>query len=253
MTHKTFDMDELSHFKKLSSHWWDTKGPFEQLHAMTPLRMAFLKDKMGIHFRCSENADRKLFKGLRVLDVGCGGGLLCEPLARLGADVTGIDPIQENINMAKGHAEAMGLPITYLTCGIEDIAQETPPFDVIVASELIEHVRDYKGFLKECASCLSPQGGIFISTFNKTIKSYLFGILAAEYVLKLAPRGTHSWDKFVSPQDLSQTLSSLELGDQSLTGIAFSPFKREWSFSSSTEVNYFLWAGHLSEINDGVS
>lgn len=245
MALNTRDMAELDHFKKHSSHWWAGQGPFEQLHAITPLRMAFLKEKVAIHFRRSEN-DPKPFQGLRILDVGCGGGLLCEPLARLGADITGIDPVEENITTAKAHAEAMGLTPTYLSCGIENLPDDVPPFDVIVASEIIEHVIDPQGFLAACVGRLKPHGGLFVTTLNKTLKSYLLGIVIAEYVLRLAPRGTHSWNKFISPQDLSCHLSSLGLGDQEISGISFSPLRGEWELSSSTDVNYFLWAGRAS-------
>lgn len=186
---------------------------------------------------------RTFLQGLRVLDVGCGGGILCEPLARLGAEVTGIDPVPESIEIAREHAAGMGLPITYLPCGVEDLPPDLPLFDAIIASESIEHVPDHHGFLKACTAHLKPHGGMIVTTFNKTLKSYLLGILAAEYVLRWAPRGTHSWDKFISPQDLSQLLSSFGLGDQELTGVAYSPLKRSWEFSHSTDVNYFLWAG----------
>lgn len=241
MNFNQYDSKELSHFKNLSSHWWEEKGPFEQLHAITPLRMAYLKEKVGVHFRRSEN-DPNPFQGLRVLDVGCGGGILCEPLARLGADVTGIDPVDENIQNAKAHAEGMGLSITYLPCGVEDLSLDFPLFDVVIASEIIEHVTDQESFLKSCVARLKPGGGVFITTLNKTLKSYFLGILAAEYVLKFAPKGTHSWDKFISPQDLSRMLLSLGLGNQDIVGLTYSLLKGGWGFSALTDVNYFLWA-----------
>jgi len=240
MTLNTRDALELNHFKNLSSHWWDEKGPFKILHRITPLRMAFIREKVGVQFGCIEEA-LKPFRGLRVLDVGCGGGLLCEPLARLGADVTGIDPLEENITVAKDHANAMGLSITYLPHTIEEMPQDCPSFDVIVASEIIEHVINPDGFLEACVKHLSARGGMVLTTFNKTFKSYLFGILMAENVLKWAPRGTHSWEKFISPQDLSQKLLALGLGNQEIAGLSFSPLTGNWQLSSSTDVNYFLW------------
>lgn len=244
---ETQDTDELNHFQTFSSLWWDAHGPFSQLHAITPLRMAFIKEKVGIHFERKEN-DLKPFQGLRILDVGCGGGILCEPLARLGAEVTGVDPLSESIGIAKAHAEKMNLPLTYLTCGIENLPSDLPLFDVIIASEIIEHVADHQGFLKACIQHLKPRGGMIFTTFNKTLKSYLLGIVVAEYVLGWAPRGTHSWDKFISPQDLSRFLSSAGFGHQDITGITFSLLKREWTFSSSIDVNYFMWAGRESEL-----
>jgi 2-polyprenyl-6-hydroxyphenyl methylase/3-demethylubiquinone-9 3-methyltransferase len=204
--------------------------------------MAFIKEKVGLHFKIPENA-LKPFQGLRILDVGCGGGILCEPLARLGAEVVGIDPVEESIEVARNHAAQMNLSPTYLPYSVEDLPEDLPLFDVIIASEIIEHVPDPHHFIEACTAHLKPSGGMFLSTFNKTLKSYLLGIVAAEYVLGWAPRGTHSWDQFISPQDLSRLLSSRGLGQQELSGVAFSPFKREWAFSSSTDVNYFLWAG----------
>lgn len=245
MKHNLTDKNELNHFKNLSSHWWDAQGPFDQLHAINPLRIAYIKEKVGIHFRRSEG-DPKPLQGLRVLDVGCGGGLLCEPLARLGAEVTGIDPVQENIHIAKAHAEAMDLPITYLSRRVENLPVDLPLFDLVIASEIIEHITDHQNFLKGCVARLASHGGMIVTTFNKTLKSYLLGILAAEYVLKWAPRGTHSWDKFVPPQDLSRILSSFGLGDQDITGLSYSPLRGGWCFSSSTDVNYFLWAGRTA-------
>lgn len=240
MTANTRDHPELAHFQAWSSSWWDEQGPYKILHAITPLRMAFIKEKIGLHFKHPEKAIRPL-KGLRILDVGCGGGLLCEPLARLGAEVTGIDPLEETIHGARAHAQAMGLKITYLPCSIEEI--NLPLFDVIIASEIIEHVANPDHFLTACAERLSPNGGMVITTFNKTLKSYVFGILVAEYLLKWAPKGTHTWDKFITPQYLSQNLLALGFSSFDVKGLSFSPLTGEWSLSSKTDINYFLWAG----------
>jgi 2-polyprenyl-6-hydroxyphenyl methylase/3-demethylubiquinone-9 3-methyltransferase len=242
MTLNTRNIIELDHFKNLSTTWWNELGPFQILHAITPLRLFFIKEKCGIHFQIPENT-LKPFKGLRILDVGCGGGLLCEPLARLGADVTGIDPVLENIEIAKTHGEEMGLSISYLDHAIEDLPSDLPLFDVIVASEIIEHVDNPDGFLKACVSHLSEQGGMIVTSLNKTLKSYLFGIIAAEYILKWAPKGTHAWEKFITPQDLSQKLRLLGLGDQDMTGLQYSPLSRTWKLGPSMDINYFLWAG----------
>ncbi|OJW53429.1 MAG: hypothetical protein BGO67_01650 [Alphaproteobacteria bacterium 41-28] len=241
MAINTRDTAELDHFKNLSSTWWSEGGPFRILHAITPLRMAFIKENIGVHFRLPEISSRP-FQGLRILDVGCGGGLLCGPLARLGAEVTGIDPLEENTLIAQNHAEAMGLPITYLASTIEDLSPDLPPFDVVIASEIIEHVADPDGFLRECANHLSSRGGMVVTTFNKTLKSYLLGIIAAEYILGWAPRGTHSWKKFISPRDLSLQLKELGLRNQALTGLYFSPLSGDWRLSPVTDVNYFMWA-----------
>lgn len=237
----TLNLSELHHFQALSSTWWDERGPFKVLHEITPYRIAFLKEKAGIHFQIPEDKT-DFFKGLRILDVGCGGGILCEPLARLGAEVVGIDPLQENINIAKAHAEAMALAITYLPSAIEYLPNDIPPFDIVIASEIIEHVDNPDGFLTICANHLTPQGGLMITTFNQTMKSYILGILMAEYVLKWAPQGTHSWEKFISPQKLSQKLQDLALHHQEFSGLQYLPLSQKWSFSHSLDVNYFLWA-----------
>lgn len=240
MTRKTWESSELDHFQNLASTWWDQKGPFRVLHGITPLRMAFLKEKISVNFHVSPSSVRP-FQGLRILDIGCGGGLLCEPMARLGAEVTGIDPVRENIITAKVHARDMGLSITYLPVAIEDLPQDLPLFDVIVISEILEHVKDVDAFLQMCLQRLQPQGGIVITTLNKTLKSFLFGIVAAEYILKWAPPGTHSWNKFITPQTLSQKLRDLGIKKQEITGLNFSPLSREWFLSPSTDINYFLW------------
>lgn len=242
----TRNFTELKHFQSLSDKWWDEKGPLRLLHEITPQRIAFIKEKGGIHFHLSEKSFTP-FQGLRILDIGCGGGILCEPLARLGADVTGIDPVEENIIQAKAHAAACELSITYLPHAIEDLPADLPRYDMIIASEIIEHVDNPDGFLTSCVERLAPRGGLFISTFNKTLKSYLLGILAAEYILKWAPQGTHSWTKFISPQDLSKKLTALGLGSQDITGLRFSPLRGEWLLSPSTDINYFLWGAREGE------
>lgn len=242
MAPNTRNKTELEHFKAHSGTWWDEAGPFKVLHDITPLRMSFIKEKVGIHFNLKDNATHPL-KGLRILDVGCGGGLLCEPLARLGATVVGIDPVEENIKVAEAHAKEMGLKISYLACAVEDLPADTPPFDVVVASEIIEHVDHPDAFLKACAVHLAPRGGMVVTTFNRTFKSYVLGILVAEYILRWAPVGTHTWEKFITPEEMSQKLASLGLGIQEVLGISFSPHNRDWEFTSSLDMNYFMWAG----------
>ncbi len=237
----TQNQEELNHFQKLSSTWWDENGPFRILHEITPLRMAFIKDNLEISFGRT-NKGAKPLKGLRILDVGCGGGILCEPLARLGATVVGIDPVEENIEVAQSHAEQMGLSIDYQACAIENLPKEIPSFDIVIASEIIEHVDQPYAFVKCCANRLKKKGGLVVTTFNKTLKSYLLGIIAAEYVLGWAPQGTHSWNKFIKPEDLSCELSQLGLKDQDISGLCFNPLSQEWQLSSSHDVNYFLWA-----------
>lgn len=237
----TKNLIEISHFESLSSSWWNEDGPFRILHTINPLRIAYIKERIGVHFGIPDDTI-KPFKGLRILDIGCGGGILCEPLARLGADVTGIDPVIENIDVAKAHAEKMGLSIAYLACAIEEFPTDLLPFDVVIASEILEHVDNPNGFLKKCVEHLSERGGMLVTTFNKTFKSYFLGILAAEYILKWAPKGTHRWDKFIPPHELSKKLTALGLSNQEITGLGFSPLTREWTLVPSTDINYFLWA-----------
>lgn len=226
----TQDPHELAHFKRLSSTWWDEKGPFQLLHAMTPLRVSFILEK----------AARPLH-GLRILDVGCGGGILCEPLARLGADVVGIDAVEENIRVAQDHGQALGLSIRYFAKAIEDLPPDLGPFDLVIASEILEHVTEPRHFLKACADQLHEHGSLYITTLNQTLKSYLFGILAAEYILGWAPRGTHTWGKFIPPHRLTVMLKEIGFRAQSLQGVRLSPLSKTWHFSSSREINYFLW------------
>lgn len=260
----TCDPNEIKHFQSLSNTWWDEGGPFRLLHAMTPLRMAFLTERIKRSFlrrggnkpiaqaqqgqrsdlsqRTGGSEEGKLpLKGMRILDVGCGGGLLCEPLSRLGADVIGIDPVEKNVRTAMEHAKAGGLSITYHPYAIEAIPVDFPKVDVIVASEILEHVENPEAFLRACASHIKPGGGIFLSTLNRTLKSYLLGIVAAEHILQWAPRGTHSWEKFVSPDMLSQTLQDLGFSYQELQGVCLSPLTQRWRFSPSLSINYFMW------------
>ncbi len=236
----TRDPLELEHFNKLSATWWDEAGPFQLLHRMTPLRMAFLLERATSYFDLPENSPTPL-QGLRILDVGCGGGLLCEPLARLGADVVGIDPVEDHLSVARAHAEAIGLSISYLPCAIEDLPSDLEGFDLVVASEIIEHVVDVDGFLHACAEKVGDHGALMVTTLNQTLKSYVFGILAAEYLLKWAPPGTHAWDKFLPPPILSRKLKALGLTTQYTQGVRLSPLSKTWHFSSSMDINYFLW------------
>lgn len=236
----TRDPLELEHFTKLSATWWDEAGPFQLLHRMTPLRMAFLLECATSYFNLPENVSHPL-QGLRILDVGCGGGLFCEPLARLGADVTGIDPVGAHLEVARAHASKNGLTIQYIPCAIEDLPSDHRAFDLVIASEILEHVADQDGFLQVCVETLAPRGALMVTTLNQTMKSYVLGILAAEYLLKWAPQGTHSWDKFVPPHVLSRKLKALGLTTLYTQGVRLSPLNKTWHFSSCMDINYFMW------------
>lgn len=237
----TRDFSELIHFKGLRDEWWNPNGSFKVLHQVTPCRLLFLKEHVGRYFSLAVQ-ERQPFQRLRILDIGCGGGLLSEPLARLGAEVLGIDPVEDALVCARAHAHESHLVISYLPCTIETLPPEEGLFDVIVASEVLEHVNHPHEFLRACKDRLKPKGGLFLSTFNKTLKSYLFGILGAEYILKWAPHGTHRWEKFISPENLTGQLMDLGFSHQEMRGLSFSPFRREWSLSSALDINYFVWA-----------
>lgn len=218
---------EINHFKNLSSEWWDENGPLKMLHQLNPLRITYIKEKVG------------LFKNLRILDVGCGAGILTEPLARLGADVTGIDIVSENIEIASQHAQRAGLSIHYMTTSIEDYRQMSPGFfDVVLALEILEHVENPSLFLKNCASVLKERGHLFVSTFHRTIKSYLLGIIMAEHILKWVPQDTHHWSKFLKPSEIHNALKEKGFMFEDLKGITYDFWESQWKFSPDVSVNY---------------
>lgn len=239
MTSKTsIKINELDHFASLSSHWWDESGPLHSLHALNPTRLEFICQHLSNHFN-RKFANGQMLKGLSVLDVGCGGGLLCEPMARLGAKVTGIDPVQENCAAANHHAQASGLSIQYQAKTIEQIRGK---FDVVLVMEVVEHVANVDEFVASCGARVKPEGIIFFSTLNRTMKSYLLGIVAAEYILRWAPRGTHHWDQFVRPEELSTALeaTNFKLIDQK--GMRYNLGQKSWELCNDMSVNYLLTA-----------
>ncbi|HQS83758.1 MAG TPA: bifunctional 2-polyprenyl-6-hydroxyphenol methylase/3-demethylubiquinol 3-O-methyltransferase UbiG [Alphaproteobacteria bacterium] len=219
---------EINHFRKLADHWWEEKGPFSMLHQLNPLRVQYIK-----------NALRGELKGLKILDVGCGGGILAEPLARLGANVTGLDVVLENIEVASRHAEAEGLKIQYKALSLEDYLKTTPSkFDVVLALEVLEHVENPKYFLETCASALKEEGSLFVSTFHRTAKSYLLGIVMAEYVLKWVPKKTHHWTQFLKPSEIYEALREDGFVFEDLVGVTYDLWKSNWKISQDTSVNY---------------
>ncbi len=218
----TVDLQEVKTFSANASQWWDQTGPFKPLHQLTPLRIAFLVDTLGP------------LKGRKILDIGCGGGLVCEPLARLGASIIGIDPSLENITAAVGHKG--DLPITYKACSAEEMEGS---FDVILALEVVEHVTSLEAFLYHCRRLLLPGGRLILSTLNRTPASFLGGIVAAEYLLNWVPRGTHDWTKFVKPSELSRAARTTGLELTGLQGFGFDLIHRQWRLQESVQVNYF--------------
>jgi 2-polyprenyl-6-hydroxyphenyl methylase / 3-demethylubiquinone-9 3-methyltransferase len=233
----TLDAEEIDRFARLSSQWWDQRGKFRALHKIGPARLGFLRDEMVRHFALTPGEMRPL-EGLRVLDIGCGGGLICEPLARLGARVTGLDPAVENIEAARRHAEGQGLAIEYRAGRVEELASDGLTFDAVVCLEVVEHVPDPAAFLKACAALVRPGGLMLLSTLNRTIKAYLLAIIGGEYVLRWLPIGTHQWERFVTPDELTRHLRAAGLAAPTVKGLVYNPLADAWSLNADTDVNY---------------
>jgi 2-polyprenyl-6-hydroxyphenyl methylase/3-demethylubiquinone-9 3-methyltransferase len=232
---------EVQRFDALAGVWWDPKGPMAPLHAINPVRMRFVRDAIVKHFARDANAPSPL-TGLSALDIGCGAGLLSEPLSRLGADTLGLDPAGDAIGAARRHAEDSGASARYRAGAVEDLAREGAEFDVVLAMEVVEHVADVGAFLAEAAKVLKP-GGLFIgSTLNRTFKSFALAIVGAEYVLRWLPVGTHRWDKFVAPKEFADALKTAGLTAPAATGLVYAPLAREWRLARELDVNYFIVA-----------
>ena len=226
---------EIEKFSKMASEWWDPKGKFKPLHKFNPIRIKYIKENIIQNFKLKNN--NIPLKGVNILDIGCGGGLLSEPMCRLGASVTGIDASIKNINIAKLHAKKDNLKINYL-CSSPEKLKIKKKFDVILNMEIIEHVEDIQFFLNSCSKLLKKNGVMFVATINKTLKSYIFAIVGAEYVLRWLPIGTHEWEKFVNPKDLENILKKNNLSLNRLDGMHFNIIKDEWNVSKDLSVNY---------------
>jgi 2-polyprenyl-6-hydroxyphenyl methylase/3-demethylubiquinone-9 3-methyltransferase len=237
----TLDPDEIDRFARLASEWWDVKGKFRALHRIGPARLGFLREEMVRHFGMAGTGLRPL-TGLRLIDIGCGGGLICEPLARLGARVTGLDPAPEIIEAARRHAVGGGLDIDYRAGRVEELTAEAGAFDAVVCLEVVEHVPDAGAFLKACAGLVRPGGLMLLSTINRTLKAYLLAIVGAEYVLRWLPVGTHQWERFVTPDELSRHLRAAGLVAPTLEGLVYNPLADTWSLAANTDVNYLAAA-----------
>lgn len=238
----TKDAEEISRFDALGAQWWDESGPMAPLHRMNPARLGYIRDQACRHFSLPARP-LQFLKGLDIVDIGCGGGLVTEPLCRMGAEVTGIDAGEENIRIAGGHAEKQGLKIRYLATTAESLAAKGKTFDVVLALEIIEHVANPALFLKSCAALVRPGGLLILSTLNRTPKSFLLGIVAAEHILRWLPAGTHDWKKFMKPGEVALMLEKHGMETTDVSGLSFSPLSGEFSLSKKDMgVNYFLTA-----------
>ncbi|MEI9804534.1 MAG: bifunctional 2-polyprenyl-6-hydroxyphenol methylase/3-demethylubiquinol 3-O-methyltransferase UbiG [Pseudolabrys sp.] len=241
------DNAEVERFSRMASGWWDARGPMAALHKFNPTRIGYIRDQAARRF---DRDAKKLgcLEGLRILDIGCGGGILSEPLARLGAQMVGADPSEENIAAANLHAEGSGLEIDYRATTAEDLAAANERFDVVLAMEVVEHVFDVPAFVATCAGMVKPGGLMIAATLNRTLKSFALAIVGAEYVLRWVPRGTHQWDKFVTPQELELAFERGGLQVTGERGVIYNPFADRWQLSSDMDVNYMLVGERTAEI-----
>ena len=235
MKNNTINKEEIEKFSKIAEEWWDPKGKFKPLHKFNPIRISYIKENVVKTFNLKKN--KQPLKRVKILDIGCGGGLLSEPMNRLGAEVVGIDASKKNITVAKLHAKKNNLKIKYYCASPENFKTKMK-FDVILNMEIIEHVDDVEFFLKKCSNLLRKNGIMFVATLNKTLKSYLFAIIGAEYVLNWLPIGTHDWEKFIKPDDLINMLIKNRLKLDTLDGMKFNLIKDKWSISNDKSINY---------------
>lgn len=242
---KSVDPEEIANFAAMADEWWDEHGKFKPLHKFNPIRIQFIRDQVLEHFGRRDLEGPTLLKplsGLRLLDIGCGGGLLTEPMSRMGAEVVAADASQTNIEVASLHAERTGLDIDYRHTTAEDLAASGEKFDIILNMEVVEHVADLEGFVAACSSMLKPNGLMFVATLNRTMKSYALAIVGAEYILRWLPRGTHNWKKFLRPSEVVKLLRNNGLVIETMSGATFNPLKDEWSLSKDMDVNYMVTA-----------
>jgi 2-polyprenyl-6-hydroxyphenyl methylase / 3-demethylubiquinone-9 3-methyltransferase len=237
----TVNPEEVARFSRLAGQWWDPHGPMAALHKFNPVRLAYIRDHAAAHFG-SDPTRLNSLAGLRVLDIGCGGGILCEPLARLGAAVVGADPSESNIAVARRHAAQSGLTIDYRDTTAESLAQAGELFDVVLAMEVVEHVADVGLFVGLAVTMVKTGGLLFVATLNRTAKSFALAIVGAEYILRWLPRGTHQWDKFVTPEELKIAIERSGLRISGETGVIYNLFADRWQLAADMDVNYMLVA-----------
>jgi 2-polyprenyl-6-hydroxyphenyl methylase/3-demethylubiquinone-9 3-methyltransferase len=235
------DPGEIAKFTRLAAEWWDPNGKFRPLHQFNPVRLGFIRAAAAAHFVRDEKSLTP-FKGLNLLDIGCGGGLLSEPMARIGFAVLGVDPSEKNVKTASAHAADSGLALNYRVTTAEALAEEGARFDVVLNMEVVEHVADLGGFLTACGALLKPGGFMLVATLNRTLKSLALAKIGAEYVLRWLPAGTHDWNRFVTPAELEGFLEKAGLSVTRVQGVSFDPLRWEWRLSSDTGVNYMMMA-----------
>lgn len=231
------DPREVERFAALASKWWDVDGEFRPLHQIGAARLSFIRDAVTGHFGVDQGKIRA-FSGLRMLDVGCGGGLIAEPLARLGGHVVGIDPAEENVAAARAHAEAQGVDVDYRAMRVEQLGEAGEAFDVVTCLEVIEHVPEPQAFIAACARTVRPGGLLIVSTISRTLMSYGLAIVAAEHLLRWLPRGTHQWERFVTPDELRSMGEDCGLESARFSGMTYDPLQDRWTLSGGTDVNY---------------
>ncbi len=242
--------EEIAKFDRLAKEWRDPKGKFKQILAFNQTRLIAIKKMIAQHLGRDLNQPAPL-TGLSLVDIGCGAGLLCEPLAKLGADVTGIDASEHNILVASQHAQTNSISVNYLHCLASDLEDKTEIYlyDIVLNTEVIEHVADQQGLIETCCRLLKPGGLLVMATLNRTITSYIVGIIGAEYVMRYLPIGTHEWRYFVKPQEISAMISKQGLETINVAGMTFNPFTKHWSINQNTKVNYLLFAAKPAEIS----
>ena len=232
----TVDKTEIEKFSKLAKDWWNPNGKFKPLHLFNPARIKFIKEKLIFYFKLDPNSSLPL-RGLKILDIGCGGGLLCEPLSRLGAGMTGIDASYKNIEVAKLHSKEMNLNIKYICCSPEKLNFKDK-FDVILNMEIVEHISNVDLFIQNCSKLINKKGIMFVATINKNLKSYLYAIWGAEYILRWLPIGTHDWERFLTPEELEIIAIRNNFTMNEMVGMKFSLFSKKWLESTDASVNY---------------
>ncbi|MCO6188207.1 bifunctional 2-polyprenyl-6-hydroxyphenol methylase/3-demethylubiquinol 3-O-methyltransferase UbiG [Rhizobium sp. L1K21] len=237
----TIDQSEVDRFSAMAAEWWSPTGKFKPLHKFNPVRLKYIRDQACAHFGRDPKAPKAL-EGLRVLDIGCGGGLLSEPVSRMGASVLGADASETNIGIAKTHAEQSGAIVDYRAVTAEELAAAGEQFDIILNMEVVEHVSDVDFFISTCASMVRPGGLMFVATINRTMKAAALAIVGAEYVLRWLPRGTHQYEKLVRPEEIEGPLSASGMQIKERTGVFFNPMANQWNLSRDMDVNYMLLA-----------